>query len=235
MIFRLFTKTKSPPLTAFCMQFSSFEKLFKVANGVLTDRSPGPDKRASMLALLIMATAGQFVGPIELNEKPYKEVRQYLRDTNLDVITAETIIWITFLISQLWRADQQNDREMFKRVGDITVSTAGSLAIKRIKSETGFDFMLRAIESLRFYHQSVKDGEITEAFVSVLFRSVGCRSLAEPLKSITISPLDLVWSRFCIIVSDFCSTIPPASYETFKNILKERPDLFSYHDDNFGG
>jgi hypothetical protein len=174
MIFGRFTKAKPPPLTAYCMQLSAFENLLKAANRAMIDASSGTDKRAIILFLIIMSAAGNFVEGLQQNEPFYKEMRQYLRDTNSDVITAEAMVWITVLLGQLWRADQKKDREMFERVGYVTVSTAGRLALEMIKSTTGVDFTARAIESRKLYLQSVKDGKLVEAFASVLFRSVGC-------------------------------------------------------------
>ena len=40
--------------------------------------------------------------------------REYLRNTNLDVIAAEAIVWITFLMAKLRKADRKKNAEMFE-------------------------------------------------------------------------------------------------------------------------
>lgn len=226
-------KAKPHPLTTSCMQLSAFESLLKAVNSAMIDASSGTDKRAIVLFLIIMSAAGNFVEGIKRDEPYYKEMRQYLRDTNPDVITGEAIVWITFLIGQMWKADQKKDREIFERVGYVTISKAGQLALEMIKSKTSFDFTARAIESRKLYLQSVKGGKLVEAFASVLFRSVGCRSLAEPLKIVAWPSLDLVWMHINIAVSIFFSSMPLGYYDTFKNMLRERSDLFPHDDDDF--
>ena len=233
MIFSLFRKTKPPPLTAYCMRLSAPENLLKVANGVITDTSSSTDKRAIVLFLIIVSAAGNFVEGIQGDEPFYKEMRQYLRDTDPDVITAEAIVWITFLMGELWEADQKKDREMFERVGYATVPTALRLTREMIESTTGFDFTARSIESRKLYRESVKDGKLVEAFASVLFRSVGCRSLAEPLKTTAWPPLELVWVWINIAVNTFFSSMPLRYYDTFKNMLRDRPDLFPHDEEDF--
>jgi len=214
------------------MQFSTPENLVKSASSVLIDATPGMDNRVSVLALTIFSAAGHLVGDFLRNEEAfYEDIRQYFRDTNPDVITAEAIVWITFLMGQFWKADQKNDHEMFERVGYITTTAAGKLALEMIKSNTGFDFTERAIESRNQYHQSVTNGTLVEAFASVLFLSVGRRSLAEPLKP-TRPPLDLVLGTINMALSIFFSTMPLAYYETFKNMLRDRPDLFPHGDED---
>jgi hypothetical protein len=167
----------------------------------------------------------------------YKELRQFLRDTNLDVITAESVIWITFLMYQLWQSDKKKDHEIYEWIGSLTFSTAYRIALGMIESETGFDFTARANESRKLYSQSMKDAAsrnpLVESFASVLLRSFGCRTLAEPPKTIgPRSPLELTpWTPLNIVVSIFFSTMPSAYYDTFKNALRDRPDLFPHDED----
>jgi hypothetical protein len=185
-----------------------------------------------------MAAAGHFVENLQSNkEQMYKELRQFLSDTNLDVITAEAIIWITFLMYQFWQADKKKDHEIYERIGNLTFSTANRLALGMIESQTGFDFTERAFESRKLYFQSMKDGSrqlpLVESFATVLLRSVGCRTLAEPPKTITRPPLELEWGLINIVVSIFFSTMPLGYYDTFKNMLRDRPDLFPDDEENF--
>ena len=233
MIDSPFTQAKPPRLTAYCKQLSAPEVLHAMVNSAVTDGSSGIDKRAVVLFLIIMSAAGNFVEGTQRDEPFYKETRQYLRDTNPDVITAEAIVWITFLIGQLWLGDQKKAREMFERVGYVTVSKAGRLALEMIKSTTSVDFTARAIESRKLYIPSGKEGKLVEAFSSILFRSVGCKSLAEPLKIVAWPPLELAWMHINLAVSVFFSAMPSAYYDTYKNILRERSDLFPYDDDDF--
>jgi hypothetical protein len=130
-----------------------------------TNRSREVDTRAIVLFILIMAAAGNFIADLRWNKQPtWEGSRQYLRETNLDVLTAEAIVWVTFLMGQLWMADQEEDHEMFERVGYVTVSTAGRLGLDLIEKETGFDFKARAVESRKLYLQTIKDHKLVEAF-----------------------------------------------------------------------
>jgi hypothetical protein len=162
----IFRKTKPPPLTAWCMQFSTPANLLKAASSILIDATSGTDSRAMVMSLTIFSAAGDIIGDLLRNEEAfYKDIRQYFRDTNFDVITAEAIVWITFLMGQFWSADQHKDHEMYERVGCLTISRAGELSLEMIKSNTGFDFKARAIESRKTYIQSAKSGTLVEAFV----------------------------------------------------------------------
>jgi hypothetical protein len=59
------------------------------------------------------------------------------------------------------------------------------------------------------------------------------QSLVEPLKIVAWPPLDLVWMHINIAVSIFFSSMPSGYYDTFKNMLRERSDLFPNDDDDF--
>ena len=156
--------------------------------------------------------------------------RSYLRETNLDVIAAEAIIWSQFLLGQLWKAEK--DREMFERMGYATHSVAARLALGMIESATGVNFADRARESRKLYLEAAKDRSVTfEPFATTVLRSVGCRSLAEPLKATTGVLPPPEWTPIALNVGVFYSTIPSASHETFKNMLKAWPDRFPSDDD----
>src|SRR5690349_8663464 len=131
MVFGLFTKPKPPPLTVFCMQLAGPENLLRAVNSVMNDTSSRMDKRAIVLFVMFMSAAGYFVENLQSNkEQMYKELRQFLRDTNLDVITAETIIWITFLMYRSWQTDEKKDHEIYERIGNLTFSTANRLVLE---------------------------------------------------------------------------------------------------------
>jgi hypothetical protein len=235
MILGLFNKPKPPPLTAFCTRLSEPPPTnLKFAGSIITNNSTNLDNRAIVLSVVIMAAAGNFVGDLQSNKLPmFKELRQLLRDTNLDVITAEAINWIALLMFQLWRNDKKKDPEIYERIGQFTFSRANRLVFGMIESQTGFDFKARTDETTKLYSQSLKDGKLVEAFASVVFRSIGRRSLAAPLKTTAGQPLELVWGTINIVVSIFFSTMPHAFYDTFKNMLRDRPDLFPPGDDDF--
>jgi hypothetical protein len=109
MIFRIFGKAKPlPPLTEACIKLADFENLVKFADIQTSNNSTSIDNRAIALFAIIMGAAGHFVSDLKNpQDKVWKEVWHYLRDTNLDVITAEAMVWITFLMNQLWRAEQK--------------------------------------------------------------------------------------------------------------------------------
>jgi hypothetical protein len=148
------------------------------------------------------------------------------------VITAETIVWLEFLMGEFWKAERKKDREMYERIGYVTTAMAGRMALTMIKSETGFDFVARAIESRKLYIQSVKDGTLSEAFASVVLRSVGCKSLADPVAPVRPphrTPPE--WTPISLLVGIFFSTIPSGYYDTFKSILREHSELFPHDED----
>jgi hypothetical protein len=243
MIFGIFSKAKLPPLTAYCTKLSVPANLFNIAESITTDPSPGIDKRARVLSLVIMAAAGHFVGRLRWGalKGKWEGSRRYLRDTNLDVITAEAIIWVHFLMAGLRRADQKEDHDLYERVGEVTFSTASQLALAMIKKQTGFDFKARAIESRSLYYAAMKDKDVgrlpsdlpSDPFTITVLRSIGCRSLAEPLKSPSLELLPPPeWTPLAIKVSIFYSTMPEGFYKTFKEFLSVWSDRFP-HDEDF--
>lgn len=234
MINSLFTQAKPPPLTAFCMQLSKSENLLKAAHSMAISPSSGRDKRADVLLLVIMSAEGHFFETFRWDKhQMWEGSRKYLRDTTPDLITAEAIVWITFLLGQLRLADKKKDPEMFERVGNSTIYAASVFSLGFIKSETNFDFTARANESRKLYSQSKKNNTLVEAFASVLLRSVGCRTLADPPKTITGLLPPSEWVPINMVVSVFFSTIPVGIYDTFKNMLREWSDFFPHDDDEY--
>src|SRR5450631_3005770 len=99
MFFGLFGKTKPPSFTASCLKISTPENLQKFADSMTISTSGRIDRRAVVLYSVIMATAGHFVGGLRWDRQAgWEGSRRYLRDTNLDVITAEAVVWIHFLM-----------------------------------------------------------------------------------------------------------------------------------------
>jgi hypothetical protein len=225
-------KTKPPPFTSYCTELSAPENLLELADDMTNGPSSSIDKRAVVLSLVIMAGAGHFVEKLQWDRSGMWEgSRRYLRDTNLDVITAEAIVWIHFLMGQFWFADRKKDHEMSERVGHGTLFTASQLTLGIIEKLTGCDFKARWIESRKLYLQALKDGGVSyEPFATTVLRSVGCRSLAEPLK--TVEPLPPPeWTPLTLNVGIFFSTMPSAFYETFKNFLRGWSDRFPHDED----
>jgi hypothetical protein len=124
MIFGIFN-AKPPPLTAFCTKLSVPANLFRLADGMTTGTSSNIHNRAVVLSLVMMAAAGNFVEGLRWDRQKgmWEGSRRYLRDTNSDVIAAEAIVWIQFLMGKLWKADQKNDPETFERVGYDTINS----------------------------------------------------------------------------------------------------------------
>jgi hypothetical protein len=228
MIFGISHKAKLPPLTAFCTYVSDRTVLPKLADSMTAGGSSAIDNRAIVLSLVVMAAAGSFVKNLRSGQgKITRSLRRYLRDTNLDVITAEGIIWIHFLMGTLWKRDQGNDHEMYKRIGRVTFFMAGQVLLYMIKEQTGFDFQAKATESRKFYLDALKNHWVSyEPFATIVSRSVGRRSLAEPLKIMGPLEFPAECPPLATNLRAFMSTTPPAYYETFKIFLKERSDRF---------
>jgi hypothetical protein len=174
-----------------------------------------------------MAGAGNFVSGLQWDAQKgrmWDGSQRFLRNTNLDVITAEAIIWIHFLMGRAFRSE--NDFEMTGRIGHGTTFLAAQLALKMIENQTGFDFNASGIERRKLYLEAAKDGSVSfEPFATIVLRSVGRRSLAEPLKTMGRLP-PLEWTPLSLNVGVFFSTMPLGLYETFKNFLREWPDRF---------
>ena len=217
-------------MTALCLKVSQRA----ITDAVLTVDPTAQHKRAHVLTLMIMMAAGHFVGKslprwedlLGIWEGP----RHYLRNTNLDVITAEAIVWITFLMGRFWKADQRTDHRMFQRVGFATVSKASQIALGIIQSTTGSDFEAGATASRKLYVQSMEDRKLVEAFASVVLRSVGCQSLAQPRRAVGFPPPP-EFIPISVVVNVFFASIPSAYYDTYKNTLREWSDRFPVDED----
>jgi hypothetical protein len=215
------------------MKLSSPENLLELADSMTKDTSSSTAKRAMVLSCLIMGGAGQFVEKLQWDREGILEGSQrYLRDTNLDVITAEAIVWIHFLMEQFWFADRKKDHEMSELIGHGTFRLAFELTLGIIEELTGCDFRARWIESRKLYLEAMKErGLSSEPFATTVLRSVGCRSLAEPLKTVGPLSFSLEWTPLTVHVSLFFSHMPSAFYETFKRFLIGWSDRFPLDDD----
>jgi hypothetical protein len=233
MIFRFFQRAKLPTLTADCIKLSALDTLGGMIEVNTRDGSSRVDNRAKVLALVIMAAAGQFVRPLQNHRDDInRDVWRYLRDTNLDVITAEALVWITFLMGRMWNAEKEKDYEIYERIGLGTFRAARLFALGWVEEKTGFDFTTGWTDSMKFYLKQLEErGDLHESFASIVARSAGRRSLASPLKAISIIESPPEWIAIVANVTIFFSTIPHGFYETFKNILRDKPDRFPQSQD----
>jgi hypothetical protein len=231
-MFGIFGQEKRPPLTEYCVTLSAPANLLKSANAMCIGDSSGIDKRAIVLALVIMAAAGDFVGGLRWDRAVmWKGSRHYLRNTNLDVIAAEAIVWMHFLMRQFWEKNVEKEYQSFMQTGRIesqwlligeqVFPTAHEIALSMIQGQTGFDFNKTGSERRKRYEEALKDGEeLSLIFASVVLHSVGRKSLAEPMKNLGPVPLVAEWGPLSLKTMTFFSTMPSAFYETFKNFLK---------------
>jgi hypothetical protein len=233
-------RAKQPPLTEFCTWLSEPANLLKAANEMAAKANATADDprtpaalRADLLYMVIMGAAGKF----DLRGDAQKEklegwegLRHYFRDTNLDVITAEAIVWIHFLMGRLFVADQKKDREAgnddrtMQRVGYGTFPGALQSTFAMIEAKTGVNFKEIGTERRGMYREAEGVSDV-EPFATVMLGSVERRSLADPLKKFDLleQPL-LEWTQLCAYVAMFCSTIPPGYYETFKEGINQLID-----------
>ena len=231
MFAKAFSRKKSPPLTALCLRACGPSGMPAIMNTIATVDPTNELKRALILHMLILYSAGEFVGNTlhwETMKGVWQGSDQYLRNTNYDVITAETILWLAFVIGQLWRADGRKDRQLFCRIGFGTVSLSLNMGLETIRYETGVDYRARMVESRKLYLQAAKEGRLSDAFATVILRSVGLKSLQNEPSTLGVAPLEFTPIGF--VVNTFYSNIPSAIYDTFKNILREYSDLFPSDD-----
>ena len=216
----IFGRAKQHPLTEFCTKLSAPENLLKGTNAMCAGDSSGIDKRAIVLTCVIMAAAGSFIGNLRWDRKKgmWEGSQRYLRNTNLDVITAEAIVWIYFLMRKFC----ENDTRRYPPPGQGTFPTARQIALSMIEHETGFDFNETVNTRWKCYQEAMKGGEdVPSIFASIVLHSVGRQSLAEPMKDLgpMPNPFTAEWTPLSLNVIQFFSTMPLAFYETFKNFL----------------
>ena len=214
MIFGIFGRTKHHPLTDYCTKLSAPTNLLKTASVRIADVLPGISKQHIVLSLILAAAAGDFVKNLR-----WEGSRRYLKSTNLDVITAEAIIWMYFLMVRFYLADQKR-----ALIDDFAFPQALSDALFVIQDKTGFDFEKTGFKRWQRYCKSVENREdVSLVFASIVLHSVERQSLAQPMKDLGPVPLVLEWAPLSIQVTIFFSTMPSAYYETYKNLLREWP------------
>ena len=120
------------------------------------------DKRALLLSFIVMGAAGHLVEQLDRGLDGNSSQR-VLRDTNLDVITAEGENLIHFLMIRLCDTDQKKSPEMFGRVDDSTFIEAFKFVLQTIAQQTGFDFKEAAIQRGRLPAQIGKNEQSASA------------------------------------------------------------------------
>jgi hypothetical protein len=214
MIFGIFGRAKHQPLTDYCTKLAAPAYLLKTASVRIAKVLPGISKQHIVLSLILSAAAGDFVKNLR-----WQGSRQYIQNTNLDVITAEAIVWLYFLMVKFYLADEER-----VPIDEFAFRSALSDVLFTVEDKTGFDFEKTGFERWQRYCETADSGEeVSSVFASIVLHSVGRQSLAEPLKNLGPVPLELGWVPVSSQVMIFFSTMPSAYYETFKNILKEWP------------
>jgi hypothetical protein len=214
MMFGIFGRAKRPPLTEFCMRLSEGENLVKSANAMYADNSSSAiDRQAIPLALVTMAAAGDFVTNFRWEKAMWEDSHRFLRRTNLDVITAEAVAWIFFLMRNFCENDLKTQSDMMRTgrydaysdplldIGQNTFPTAREIVLSMIERQTGFNFNKTVMTRRRRYQEAMASGEdVASVFASILLHSVGRQSLADPMKDLGRVPLIAEWSPLSLSV-----------------------------------
>jgi hypothetical protein len=219
------------------MRLSAGENLVKSANAMHADNSSlAIDRRATPLALVTMAAAGDFVTNFRWEKAMWEDSHRFLRHTNLDVITAEAVVWIFFLMrkfcendlkkqSDMIRTGRYDDSDTLLNIGQSTFPTARQIVLSMIEQQTGFNFNETVMTRRKRYQEAMAGEEdVALVFASILLHSIGRQSLADPLKDLGPAPLIAEWSPLSLKVKLFFSTMSSAYYKTFKNFLKALED-----------
>jgi hypothetical protein len=130
-------KQSSFPLTELCSKvgMAAIEDLVQTVD-------PSDElKRAKILCYFIMYGAADFVNDsLDAERNEIWEESHLLADTNKDVLTAETITWLSFLMGRLWSAER--DYEIRERVGYLTLTQTNQLCLSFINETTGVSLYL---------------------------------------------------------------------------------------------
>ena len=138
------------------------------------------------------------------------------------------LIWICYLTARLWKAER--DHEMVTRVGYLTFTHANELTLDIIEEATGVDFKERAIESRKLYIAADKEGrDEVGAFAGRVIASVGCKSLADPLRPPALPRLED--TVLCLGIYVFYATKRMTFYNMFTMLLRERSESFPHDED----
>jgi hypothetical protein len=182
-----------------------------------------------LLSYLMMYGADHFITR-DLNPEKSEiwfNHKSIVTDSNKDVLMAETIVWLGFLIGRLWTSDKEYEiREQWIRERVVTLTHTNKLLVSIISDFTKVDFHNRAVEGRTLYLASEKErGDLHEVFAGRLITCLENKSLSESPKEINpamaiMMPIDLTVRLHCA-VSIFFATMPQAIYKTFKNAVRE--------------
>src|SRR5262249_47877502 len=150
-------------------------RLLRVANNVVVDHSVKVDKRALLLSFIVMGAAGHLVAQLDRGLDGNSSWR-FLGNTNLDVVTAEAIIWNHALLMWLWKTEHNKNPKMLEGVDDSIFIEALKMILETIAAETGFDFKEAAIEREKLYYGAISERSVPESFATILAQSLGRRS-----------------------------------------------------------
>lgn len=211
------------PLTDLCAKCSPAF----IADFVQRGNPLDEHKRAKLLCYLVMYGAADFVNGSLNPQKSelWTASPSLLADTNKDVLTAETIVWLCFLMGRFWTTER--DYEMRQRVGYLTLTHTNQLCLALINDATGVDFKVRFVESRKLYLDAQKErGDLYEAFIGRLLACLGSKSVVEsPSASHGLKPEG---TQLAMAVMIFFSTMPEAIYKNFMTLLHERSDEFPW-------
>ena len=218
----LFRRKRRFPLSDLCSTYSPAFIAEHVEAGDSTDEY----KHARLLQYLVMHGAAVFINN-DLNPKVndvWSWSPSILTDKNKDVITAETILWLCFLMERFWIAD--NDHERRERVGAFTLYAADKLCVHTVSRVTRVNFRDRALDGRRHYLNAERDtGDTMGAFIGRLLASADNRTLADRPKTAYLADTSRTPFRtqICLsaAVSSFFPAVPNAIYETFTKSLRE--------------
>ena len=152
----MFFRKKCPqsPLSDLCGKCSQEF----IANFIQSGDLENELARAELLSYLIMYGAEHFITRDLDPDKSeiWFNHESIVTDSNKDVLMAETIVWLGFLIGRLWKSDKEYEGEWWKREAWATLPHTNKLLVSIISDLTKVDFHNRAIEGRRLYLDSEK-------------------------------------------------------------------------------
>lgn len=225
MFSRLFTTKRSNPLFDLCSRLN----IQVVLKSVDRLASESETKKATILSYLIMMAAAELVRDLILGEGEARENSPELfRNTNLDVITAEALVWVETVLFRMWGEHARRDDEVLYLVGHGTFPRSLDLIDVVIKAQTGVDFKHRSLEGRSRYIAAYREGMLTcvGTFAHRVMESVGSTSLADKPQRQEAPFLGLEVTMLGLPASAFYASMLPIYYKMFTDILRERPDEF---------
>jgi hypothetical protein len=141
----MFFRKKRPPspLSDLCGKCSQEF----IAHFIQSGDPENNSNRVLLLSYLIMYGADHFITR-DLNPEKSEiwfNHKSIVTDSNKDVLMAETIMWLCFLIGRLWTSDKEYEiRERWIRERWVTLTHTNKLLVSTISDLTKVDFHNRA-------------------------------------------------------------------------------------------